>query len=783
MADGFATLPRAGTVEVIQEYGTAPATPARPILSPVIIGESYQIETQKFAGFYQGRFQVLDETVGTGTGVQTVFYLDFEPVILSTVELRVGSISGTLLASGADYSIATSGKITLTPSGVATLGLSDLHAAYFYALTQTYAYPEIKQGAEVLFPGTDVSVYLRTVEDIFDITDGFSVVADADSVAVPGDIQPFRYVTTANGQVEVLAATGTIEDTSLDFYDLGIRAGDIVRFITSATDLQYPDSIVSTDTQEHVVLTIPTTNSITMSPDIAAQGGKVEYEIIRKGSQNGDILVSYKARRQDKVGILMEFEDVTQVEEDLGPITVDNPLAYGLSKALGATDRTVFGVMVKDQDSLTEHQKALDFLEGEEIYAMVPLTTDRAIHQIYERHCANLSDAASMHERRVYATVVASTRHSFQDLLVTGSASVGSTTFTDPNAKFFSNGVPVGSVIRLQTPASIELANVARTELIIASVTSETTVSLTQAVTQGTLVADEAVGTGTGAQTNFQLNATVNVIPSSVVMYLDGARMDSTDYTASSNGLVVFVNPPGMGVAVTADYEVSTITGIQYTVESQELTNFEIAKDIAAAAEGYASRRITVTFADKAIVDGGTEAAPYYFNCALAGLVSALPPNQPIANIPLPGFTAVKHIRKFTETHFGIMAAGGVSVIIQDRDTSPIVLRNWMTTDMMNVNTRECSIVQMADYYSKYLRRNVASIAGRFNITEDFIDNMLRPAINGVNREMIAGGFAGTGTQILSIEQSTVQKDQIFVVEELELFAPANKITITVRII
>lgn len=783
MADGFATLPRAGTVEVIQEYGTAPATPARPILSPVIIGESYQIETQKFAGFYQGRFQVLDETVGTGTGVQTVFYLDFEPVILSTVELRVGSISGALLVSGTDYSIATSGKITLAPSGVAALGLSDLHAAYFYALTQTYAYPEIKQGAEVLYPGTDVSVYLRTVEDIFDITDGFSVVADADSVAVPGDIQPFRYVTTANGQVEVLAATGTIEDTSLDFYDLGIRAGDIVRFITSATDLQYPDSIVSTDTQEHVVLTIPTTNSITISPDIAAQGGKVEYEIIRKGSQNGDILVSYKARRQDKVGILMEFEDVTQVEEDLGPITVDNPLAYGLSKALGATDRTVFGVMVKDQDSLTEHQKALDFLEGEEIYAMVPLTTDRAIHQIYERHCANLSDAASMHERRVYATVVASARHSFQDLLVTGSASVGSTTFTDPNAKFFSNGVPVGSVIRLQTPASIELANVARTELIIASVTSETTVSLTQAVTQGTLVADEAVGTGTGAQTNFQLNATVNVIPSSVVMYLDGARMDSTDYTASSNGLVVFVNPPGMGVAVTADYEVSTIAGIQYTVESQELTNFEIAKDIAAAAEGYASRRITVTFADKAIVDGGTEAAPYYFNCALAGLVSALPPNQPIANIPLPGFTAVKHIRKFTETHFGIMAAGGVSVIIQDRDTSPIVLRNWMTTDMMNVNTRECSIVQMADYYSKYLRRNVASIAGRFNITEDFIDNMLRPAINGVNREMIAGGFAGTGTQILSIEQSTVQKDQIFVVEELELFAPANKITITVRII
>jgi len=783
MADGFTTLPRAGTVEVIQEYGAAPAAPARPILSPVIIGESYQIEDQKFAGFYQGRYTVLDENVGTGDGIRTNYQLDYSPVILSTVELHVGSISGALLTPTTDYSVSTAGAIVLTPSGVAALGLNELHAAYLYALAQTYVYPEIKQGAEVLFPGTDVSVYLRTVEDIFDITDGFNVIITSTTVTVPGDIQPSRDVTTANGQVEVLAATDTIEDTTLDFYDLGIRAGDVVRFITNAADLQYPDSIVSTDAAEHVVLTVPTTNSFTMSPEIAAQGGKVEYEIIRKGSQNGDILISYRARRQDKVGLLLEYEDVTQVDEDLGPIQPDNPLAYGLSKALGATDRTVFGVMVKDQDSLVEHQKALDFLEGEEVYAMVPLTTDRAIHQIYERHCANLSDPQSMHERRVYVTVKASTRKSYQSLSVTGSVSVGSSTYTDPNARFYSNGVPVGSVIRLQVPSSIELANVARTELIIASVTSETTVSLVSPVTQGTLVTGEAVGSGTGAQVNFQLNATANVIPTSVVMYLDGVRVDATDYTATANGLVTFVTPPGLGVAVTADYEISTITGIQYTVESQELTNFEIAKDIAAAGEGYMSRRITITFADKAIVEGGVEAEPYYFNCALGGLVSALPPNQPIANIPIPGFTAVKHIRQFTETHFGIMAAGGISCLIQDRDTSPIVLRNWITTDTTNVNTRECSIVQMADYYSKYLRRNVASIAGRFNITEEFIDNMLRPAINGVNREMIAAGFAGTGTQILSIERSTVQKDQIFVLEELELFAPANVITITVRII
>lgn len=783
MADGFSTLPRAGTVEVIQEFGGAPATPARPILSAVIIGNSLQIESQKFAGFYQGRFTILDENVGTGNGVQTVFQLDNSPVLLSTVELRVGSITGALLAAITDYAVDANGKVTLTPAGVSALGLNELHAAYLYTPSQVYVYPEIRQGAEISSPGSDVKVYLRTVEDIFEITNGFGVIAGSTAVTVPGDVQPERSVTSSNGQVEILAAATTIEDATLDFFALGVRPGDVVRFVTNPVDLLFPDSIVSSDTFEHTILTIPSANAFTMSPAIAAQGGKVEYRIVRKGSQNGDILVDYRARRQDKVGTLLEFESVEDVDEQLGPIQPDNPLAYGLSKALGATDRTVFGVMVKDQDSLVDHQKALDFLEGEEVFMMVPLTNDAAIHQVYERHAQNLSDAESMRERRVLVTQKGRTRKSFQTLSSTGSVNVGSSTFTDPNARFFSNGVPVGSVIRLQSPSAVELADVARAELIIAAVTSETTVTLVQPVTQGTIVLNEVVGTGTGAQTGFQLSATANVISSSVVLFLNGVQQSSTSFVATSAGAISFVSPPGLGVTITANYELSTLGGIQYTVESQELTNFEVAKDVAAVGQGFRSRRIIVTHADRVVAEQNLEVEPYFLNCAVAGLVSALAPNQPIANVPVPGFTAIRHIRKFTETHFGIMAAGGISSYIQDRDTSPIVLRNWITTDLTNVNTREGSIVNMVDYYAKFLRTNISAIAGRFNITEDFIDNMLRPGINGVNRELITAGFIGPKTQIISIEQSTTQKDHLFVIEEVEFFAPANRIVITVRVI
>jgi hypothetical protein len=783
MADGIVTLPRAGTVEVIQEFGQAPSAPARPTLSPVIIGSSFQIEESKFAGFYQGKFDVGDELVGVGNGIQATFFLTNQDVLTATVELHVATIAGLLLVNPTDYSVLDDGEVTLAPPGIAALGLASLHAKYSYAPPQNYVYPDLRQGAEVESPGSNVAVFLKTVEDIFDITDGFSVAVDENSALVPGNIQPFRSVTGDHGQFESAVALTQITDLSQDFFELGIRSGDTVRLIVNPVDLERPDSIIAVDTSDHIVLTIPSTNSLTFSPSIAAQGGKVEYEVIRRGSSNGEILISYTARRKDLLGILLEFDSVTTLDDQLGPIVPGNPLAYGISKCLGATDKIVFAMMVENQDNLVDHQKALDVLEGEEVYMMVPLTSNAAIHQVYAAHAGFMSDSESMRERRTIFTHKATQRHIFSDLRTTGLMNVGSTTFTDAGASFITDGVPVGSVIRLVAPVDIELADVDRTELIVAGIISQTALEVIQAATKGTEVLNESVGLGTGAQVNFQLAATSNVIVSSVIMFLNGAQQSALSYSANPNGQVTFVIAPALNAIVTANYEVIPITGIQYTIESQELTNFEIAKDVAAVGEGYSSRRVTVTFADKVVGDDGSEIEPYFMNAAIAGLVSSLAPNQPIANVPIPGFTSVKHIRKFTETHFGIMAGGGISVFIQDRVTSPITLRNWITTDVLNVNTRECSIVNMADFYAKFLRNNISAIAGRFNITEDFIDNMLRPGINGVNRELITAGFIGSKTQIISIEQSKVEKDRLFVLEELELFAPANRITITVRII
>jgi len=782
MVNAITNFPRAGTVEVIQEFAAAAATPALPILAPVVIGSAFQIEASTFAGYYSGSFTIGDEFVGTGNGTQTEFFLVNQPVLINTVALHLGTISGTELVQGTDYNVTSQGIITLTPGGVANVGTNQIHATYSYAPSHTYVYPNILEGAEVE-DASLVTVELATTTDVFDITTGFGVTIGLTTITVPGNLTPSTAITQVNGQFLSNASISTIQDLSENFQALGVQAGDIVQLITDPSLLQRSNSIAATDASNHTILTVPNQNTITISPPIPSQGGLVEYQIIRLGAQTGSIQISYTARRSDLVGQFLSFNSTTDVANQLGPITEANPLAFGLATALGATDKMVFGMMVADQENLIDHQEALDILSGEEVYLLVPLTNNPAILQVYHQHCVDMSQPANMAERRVLGTVLGLNRIQYQSLSTTGQASLNSQVFTDPNGKFRANGVPIGAVIYLQSPAQIELENVLQTELIIASVVSDTQLILIEPVTHGTDITGEAVGTGTGAQLNFQLANTSNVVPASVIIFLNGVQQSQASYSVNSNGQIVFVLPPGNGVAITANYEIVPINGIQYIIESQQLTAFQIAQNIAAVGAGYDERHITLTYADTAVDANGVTVPTYFLNCAIAGLVSALPPNQPLANTPIPGFLSVGYIASFTDANFGLMAASGISVFMQDKTTSPVVMRNWLTTDMTSVDTRECSIVDMVDYYSKFLRTNVKAIAGKFNITPDFIDNMLRPAINGVNKQMITAGFIGTNSNIVSIEQSTVNKDQLFVLEEISFFAPANVIQITVRVL
>lgn len=74
---------------------------------------------------------VSDEFVGLGDGVETAYQLNFFPVTAGSLELHVGTITGTLLVDPTDYTVnLATGEITLTAAGVTALGTSALRAKY-----------------------------------------------------------------------------------------------------------------------------------------------------------------------------------------------------------------------------------------------------------------------------------------------------------------------------------------------------------------------------------------------------------------------------------------------------------------------------------------------------------------------------------------------------------------------------------------------------------------------------------------------------------------------------
>jgi len=119
-------------------------------------------------------------------------------------------------------------------------------------------------------------------------------------------------------------------------------------------------------------------------------------------SDNGIVYLSGVARRKDYTEKVVIASSVAEMEEifGAGEVTLENPLAYGMSKALPSlgANEVILGIMVEDDTPLS-YQKAFEMLETEEVYCMVPLTTNPIVHQILKEHVVTMSDVTQKRER------------------------------------------------------------------------------------------------------------------------------------------------------------------------------------------------------------------------------------------------------------------------------------------------------------------------------------------------------------------------------------------------
>lgn len=499
-----------------------------------------------------------------------------------------------------------------------------------------------------------------------------------------------------------------------------------------------------------------------VAPDGSAS---IKHEILRDttgaplSSTNGraSIYLSYNAIREDVTALaaspgLLRFDSTTQLQDQLSPISVDNPLALGLFFALTnapGVQVTGLGVDAATDDSpfgtVEAFTRAAEFLEGYEVYAIAPLTHDEVVGQVFNTHVSFMSESTQKGER-IAIFCSAEPTNKLDTLVASGtngnSSGSGGTSFdtgvANISALLLNAGVsPVGTI---PTSAGVYL-----------DIEADDKHYSIQSINGSIVTVRTSFSTGTN-QDGFYATTALNVPPLPSVLVSEtfavrirGAALVNTDGTPDKN-------------AIAATYQ-----GLSQTFLNRRL--WHIMPDTCAAT-----------------IDGVEQKIPgFYLAAGIAGMIAQQPPQQSFTNFPMTGFTRVLGSNDtFSERQLNIMAAGGTYIVVQDTQNAPLTSRMALTTDVTSVETRTDSITKVVDFTAKFLRSMLKVFIGRFNITAGFLDS-LSSVIQGGLAFLVENGIL-VGATLNNIIQDEDQPDTVLIDITLDPPYPCNYLRLTLVI-
>jgi hypothetical protein len=495
-------------------------------------------------------------------------------------------------------------------------------------------------------------------------------------------------------------------------------------------------------------------------------------------SGGADIYVDYSALRRDVTGSaadpgLLVFNSIAEVEANIGPISPDNPLAFGMYLAFLNTSNiniAAFGVdeVTADapQGTVKAYAEALDFLQMKEVYALAPLTHDMEVFKVFNQHVNDMSAPTGKKERMVLCcpelpsekpSILAFSSTDFEISPEGG----GKWRLTDANG---------GNIMLALNESTVKDANGNPLDLSVGdSLLPEQDVYIDR---EGdpyrylitALPAADAViiepandvwrpgvyGPGTGGNADAYYN-----------------NANPEDWAATGEGASIFVRQ--------AATDLSTTGG--------KLATCETLAEIAGGPTGFQNRRLVLVLPDQVGVSiGGLESAVngYYLCGAIAAMIGQQNPSQPFTNLPMVGFTRpIGSNDLFSENAMSTAAAGGIYWVIQDNPGGALVSRHQLTTDLTSIKTREMSILKAVDYVAKLMRGQVKRFIGRNNITKQLLE-AISLGMQG-SLASVTGSVVAEAT-LDSLTQDSDQPDTIRAEVTLVPFYPANYIKITIYV-
>jgi len=494
----------------------------------------------------------------------------------------------------------------------------------------------------------------------------------------------------------------------------------------------------------------PMTNFWYEDTQICVQEGIVAYhpEWTSAGAEqplpvmSGKVYVEYRewlSELADQVNSISDVADLDQIKGQLDP---DNPLKWGVYKALSNSNGTVVKyTAVADPEKYDEDGRSLgpdldkwtqvlERLKGrDDLYNLVPMTFDRWVQNLWAAHIGAESNEYANNWKAGFFALKAV-----------------------PTIKVVGEGVNIKGVLgeTVNEPVLATLSddpNATNTQYTRLTVTSGNGYFITNDVRPGDIVRYNYAVDGFGEE-QYEEYVVDQVVSESTLLLYSGAD-----------------------AAVTVPQRVEIW---------HNRNRNEIVEDIAQQGGSLSNRRVCAVWPDQ-VGEAGTIQPGYYLAAALAGLVSGVVPHQPLTNVEVAGFDDFSRSYKYlNETQLNRMAEAGVWIVTEDRDGTPHT-RHALTTDNLDLNRREEMIRRNVDSMSYLFYRRLRPYIGRTNAQPGMLSVLEYQVKSVINFLSTNGTTEELGSQLISGEIRTLQihpllKDRIEIVLDLVVPAPLNNI-------
>ena len=564
----------------------------------------------------------------------------------------------------------------------------------------------------------------------YDVSGPTSVTSSGSAVSVGnyGSTVSFNQTKLCKGDKYYITVTASKEGAMKTL----VLADDLPEGLIPATDLDLKLSIrKNLVIAKNLEADAPNLGYTTTDTEITVNSGILLHEDTWTDSgvkqalplKGGTLFVEYRAWLPDYVNTIDSITDPADLSSMLGQASPDNPLYWGVYLALqNANGQPVFFSAVAEPNVSDSWIDVLEVLDGQEqIYNLVPLTTDAVVQGAWKAHVLAQS-----------APEVANFRAAIFGLEV-------------PNEKAILDG---------------SLSSDGNT--IVAKLSDDPTTS----GTQYTLLYVPA---------NNAKFVTKGVRAGDKVRFLY-----STDgFGVESYSEFVIDEVLSEGSLRLATGHTSAITVAQRAEIWRTLNKADRVTEVREQVAKHKNRRIVV-IANPTVGYAGFTFPGYFAAAAVAGLRSGVLPQQGLTNVSVSGVDDIGSvISSLNGSQLNLIAEAG-GWIIAKNNLGQIFNRHAITSDPTDLNTREEMVRVNVDSISFQYKEVYLPYIGQVNVTPDTI-TVLNSLFDTVTLVLKTNGTVRSGPQLIEadlvqIRQHALFKDRVVIEANLTVPYPLNNI-------